>query len=149
MLPELPPTIEATLFRPRLLAADGNPHVELAHDPETWRDGDHDLAPVGGGRFAVVLADDRATLAQVDGDTESMAVRARFEPLAGGPLAQTGDCLAVELGSGLAVVFEVALTGEDLCSVDPGWTPTMPDGPRPGELLLVLREELGIVTPGN
>lgn len=145
MLPELPPTIEATLLRPRLLATDGTQHVELAHDPDTWRDGDPELVPVGRGVFTVVLADDRATLAQVDGDTESMAVRARFEPLAGGPQAQTGDSLAVELGPSLAVVFEVVLTGDDLRSVDPGWTLAMLDGPRPGELLLVLREELGAV----
>ena len=145
MLPELPPTIEATLLRPRLLATDGMPHVELAHDPDTWRDADPELAPVGRGAFTVVLADDRATLAQVDGETESMAVRARFEPLAGCPQAQTGDNMAVELGPSLAVVFEVVLTGDDLRSVDPGWTPAMPDGPRPGELLLVLREELGAV----
>ncbi len=145
MLPELPPTIEATLLRPRLLATDGTPHVELAHDPDTWRDGDPELVPVGRGAFTVVLADDRSTLAQVDGDTESMAVRARFEPLAGGPQAQTGDSLAVELGPSLAVVFEVVLTGDDLRSVDPGWTPAMLASPRPGELLLVLREELGAV----
>lgn len=145
MLPELPPTIEATLLRPRVLTTDGTPHVELAHDPDTWRDGDPDLVPVGRGIFSVTRADDRMTLAEVDPDSESMAVRARFEPLAGGPQAQTGDSLAVELGSGLAVVFEVALTGDDLSSVDPGWTPTMPDGPRLGELLLVLREELGAV----
>lgn len=148
MLPELPPTIEATLLRPRLLATDGTPHVELAHDFDTWSDGDPELAPVGRGAFTVVLADDRATLAQVDGETESMAVRARFEPLAGCPQAQTGDNMAVELGAGLAVVFDVVLTGDDLRSVDPGWTPTMPDGPRPGELLLVLREELGAVIGG-
>lgn len=148
MLPELPPTIEATLLRPRLLATDGTPYVELAHDPDTWRDGDPELVPVGRGEFTVVLADDRATLAQVEGDAESMVMRARFEPLAGGPQAQTGDSLAVELGPSLAVVFEVVLTGDDLRSVDPGWTRAMPDGPRPGELLLVLHEELGAVIGG-
>lgn len=141
MLPDLPQTIEATLLRPRLLATDGTQHVELAHDPDTWRDGDPELLPVGRGVFTVVPA-------EVDPDSESMAVRARFEPLAGAPQAQTGDTLAVELGPGLAVVFEVALTGDDLQSVDPGWTPTMPHGPRPGELLLVLREELGAVIGG-
>lgn len=148
MLPELPPTIEATLLRPRLLATDGTPYVELAHDPDIWRDGDPELVPVGRGEFTVVLADDRATQAHVDGDTEAMAVRGRFEPLAGCPQAQSGDTLAVELGPSLAVVFEVGLTGDDLRSVDPGWTPTMPDGPRPGELVLVLREELGAVIGG-
>lgn len=148
MLPELPPTIEATLLRPRLLATDGTPHVELVDDPDTWRDGYPELVPVGRGVFTVVLADDRATQAHVDGDTEAMAVRGRFEPLAGCPQAQSGDTLAVELGPSLAVVFEVGLTGDDLRSVDPGWTPTMPDGPRPGELVLVLREELGAVIGG-
>lgn len=145
MLPDLPQTIEATLLRPRLLATDGTQHVELAHNPDTWRDGDLELLPVGRGAFTVVRADDRFTLAQVDGDTESMALRARFESLVGSPHAQTGDSLAVELGPSLAVVFEVVLTGDDLRSVDPGWTLAMPDGPRPGELLLVLREELGAV----
>lgn len=145
MLPELPPTIEATLFRPRLLATNGKPYVELAHDPDTWRDGDPDLVPVGRGIFSVTRADDRMTLAEVDPDSESMAVRARFEPLAVCPQTQTGDTLAVELGPGLVVAFVVVLTGDDLSSVGPGWTPAMPDGPRPGELLLVLREELGAV----
>lgn len=145
---ELHDNIQATLLRPRLLATDGTPHVELTHDPDTWRDADPDLVPVGRGVFTVVLADDRATLDQVDGDTESMAVRARFEPLAGGPQAQSGDTLAVEVGPGLALAFQVTVTGDDLRSVDPGWAPFFTDGPRPGELLLVLREELGAVIGG-
>lgn len=142
---ELPPIIQATLLRPRLLAADGTPHVEVPNDASTWRDGTPELVAAGRGVFSVVLADDRATLAQVDGDTESTAVRARFEPLAGCPQAQTGDTLAVELGPSVAVAFEVALTGDDLRSVEPGWTPVMPEGPRPGELLVVLLEKLGAV----
>lgn len=93
----------------------------------------------------MLLADDHATLAQIDGESEAMAMRTRFDPLAGCPEPRMGDTLAVSLGSALAVAFEVALTGGDMQSVDPAWTPALPDGPRPGELLLVLREELGAV----
>lgn len=147
--PDLPQIIEATLLRPRVLAADGTARIEVDDDPNTWRDGgDPDLVPMGKGVFSVILADDRATLAQIDGDTDSMAVRARFEPLADCPQPRMGDTLAVNLGPALAVAFEVAITGDDLASALSDWgtgasTPFLNDGPAPGELLLILREELG------
>lgn len=148
MIDHLPQIIEATLLRPRTLAADGTPLIEVDDDPYTWRDdGDPDLVPMGKGVFTVVLADDRATLAQIDGDTESMAVRARFDPLAGCPQPRMGDTLAVNLGPSLAVVFAIVLTGEDMDSVAPGWTPFI-TGPAPGELLLTLREDVGAVVGG-
>lgn len=147
MFDDLPTSIEATLLRPRLIGADGVPHIEQSDDPSTWRDdGDVDLVAVGRGIFTVLVADDRATLEQVDDSSEAMAVRARFEPLAGCPQPQMADTLAVSLGASLTVAFEVLLTGEDMTQT-PGWTPLMVDGPRPGELVLVLREDVGVVTP--
>lgn len=35
MLDDLPTNIEATLLRPRAHGADGVPHIELPHDPDT------------------------------------------------------------------------------------------------------------------
>lgn len=148
---DLPPTIEAMLLRPCVMRSDGTRHIELYGDSRTWRDdGEPDLVAMGRGVFTVILADDRETLAQIDGDTEAMAVRARFQSLADCPQPRMGDTLAVSLGPSLAVAFEVAITGDDLASTLGDWgagvpTPLITDGPAPGELLLVLRDEFGAV----
>lgn len=145
MLDDLPTNIEATLLRPRIPGADGVPHIEQPHDPDTWRDADADLVALGRGTFTVLLADDRATLAQIDGESEAMAMRARFEPLAGCPEPRMGDTLAVSLGGVLAIAFEVMLTSDDLAAVTPRWHLFVADVLQAGQVLIELNENLGTV----
>lgn len=137
-------TFEATLLRPRLVGADGIPHIETPDDPDTWRDGTPELVAIGRGSFSVVRPDDAATVAQIRGESGPMALRATFEAFAGCPQPRSGDTVAVEAGP-MAVAFEVVVAGADLQQVEAGWTPLIHDGPAPGELVLELRDEIGVV----
>lgn len=137
----------ATLLRDRLVTADGTPTEEDPQDSATWSDNPPELQTMGRGAFTIVAADGSTDLAQIDDRATAMTVRARFEPQAPCPQPRMGDLLAVELGSA-GLVFEVRLTGDDLASVAPGWTSLVDTDMAPGELLLELREDVGLTFGG-